>query len=64
MSKSSFTMRMDDELRDDLQAAADEDRRSLANLIEIVLVDWLEARKRRQGKRPTFGGAGPIDFPH
>jgi predicted transcriptional regulator len=51
MAKTSFTMRIDEGLRDDLQREADAERRSLANLIETVLSDHIDSRKRRRQKR-------------
>jgi hypothetical protein len=49
MSKSpspmgNLTLRIDDALRAELEAAAERDRRPVGNLIRCVLSDWVERR--------------------
>jgi hypothetical protein len=33
-----------------IQKAAKQERRSLSSLVEVILLDWLEARKRKLPK--------------
>jgi hypothetical protein len=43
-----FSLRLEDELHDELVVAAEEDNRPTANLIRCVLADWL--RRQREGE--------------
>jgi len=36
-----FSMRLDPALKDELQRVADSDRRTLTNLIEKILMEWM-----------------------
>jgi hypothetical protein len=40
----NFTLRLQEDLRDALAAAAEEDRRPVAGLVRNVLADWLDER--------------------
>ena len=45
MSKTPFHLRLDPALKAALEAEALRQSRSLNNLIEVALTEWLEARK-------------------
>jgi hypothetical protein len=47
---SKIALRVEPELRDRLEAAAELDRRPVANLIRNVLADWVDSRSR-EGER-------------
>jgi hypothetical protein len=47
---SKIAFRVERELRDRLEAAAELDRRPVANLIRNVLADWVDSRSR-EGER-------------
>jgi predicted DNA-binding protein len=57
----SYTMRMSEEKRAELQRLADADKRSLANYIDIVLDKHLEDARRRE---KLTHHTGSRDFPH
>ena len=40
--KSAISVRVDEELKDALEKAAKDDRRSMGSLVELVLSDWLK----------------------
>jgi uncharacterized protein (DUF1778 family) len=46
---SKIALRVEPELRDRLEAAAELDRRPMANLIRAVLADWID--RQAQGAR-------------
>jgi hypothetical protein len=41
---------LEPELRREIEAAADQDRRPLGNLVRCILADWAETRRREQGE--------------
>lgn len=43
---ASFTFRMPPELKEQLQVIADEERRTMASLVEKVLWDYVAARRK------------------
>ena len=47
---SRISLRLSDELRKRLERAAQQERRTLTNVIEIAIEDWLEARTKKVGK--------------
>jgi uncharacterized protein (DUF1778 family) len=49
---SKIALRVEPELRDRLEAAAELDRRPMANLIRAVLADWIE--RQAQGERTVW----------
>jgi predicted transcriptional regulator len=49
---SKIALRVEPELRDRLEAAAELDRRPTANLIRAVLADWIE--RQAQGERTVW----------
>jgi hypothetical protein len=49
---SKIALRDEPELRDRLEAAAELDRRPMANLIRAVLADWIE--RQAQGERTVW----------
>jgi hypothetical protein len=53
-----FTMRMDPRVKEAAEKAAVDDRRSLAALIEILLIDYLKDRGylTKDGRLPKRGG--------
>ena len=51
---SKIALRVEPELRDRLEAAAELDRRPMANLIRAVLEDWIDSQA--QGERVSNGG--------
>jgi hypothetical protein len=42
----NFTLRLEDELRAAIEAAAEQDRRPVGNFIRCVLSDWLKSQDR------------------
>ena len=48
---SKIALRVEPELRDRLEAAAELDRRPMANLIRNVLADWVD--RQVQGEQPV-----------
>ena len=42
-----FSLRLDPELKAELQRLADADRRSLSNFVEIILEDYVAASKKK-----------------
>jgi predicted transcriptional regulator len=46
----SIAIRLDDEMRDDLRAIADEQSRPVANLIVFALREWLAEYRKKDGK--------------
>ena len=53
-----YTIRMSDDLRERLERAAIEERRSVSNLIRMILEDWLEdeAEPPNRHQSATMGG--------
>jgi uncharacterized protein (DUF1778 family) len=49
---SKIALRVEPELRDRLEAAAELDRRPMANLIRAVLADWIE--RQAHGERTVW----------
>jgi predicted transcriptional regulator len=47
MRTAPFSMRLPPNLKAELQALADRDRRSLTNYIEVVLLQHIEREKRQ-----------------
>ena len=46
----SIAIRIDDEMRDELRAMAEEQARPMANLIVFALKEWLAAQKQKPTK--------------
>jgi hypothetical protein len=49
---ASLGVRISSEVKDALDRAAADDRRSTSSLVEKVLAEWLEARSYLGGKKP------------
>jgi predicted transcriptional regulator len=47
---SRLSLRLADDLRRRLERVAEQERRTLTNVIEIALEDWLNARTKRVSK--------------
>jgi predicted transcriptional regulator len=47
----TLKLKIEPELLERLQAAADQDRRTRSNLVRYVLADWLERRSSEHGAR-------------
>jgi predicted transcriptional regulator len=44
-----MAIRLDDEMKEELRAIAEEQGRPMANLIVFALKEWLAARKKKPG---------------
>jgi len=49
MKKETLHLRVDQSLKDRLSAAAEEERRTVSNLVLMILEVWLE-KERKHGK--------------
>jgi hypothetical protein len=47
MVKVPLGARVEPEVKTAIEKAAKQERRSLASLVEVILLDWLEARKAK-----------------
>jgi len=47
MSKTILHMKIEEELKEQLRQIADLENRSLSNLVEKVLIDFIEQKKER-----------------
>ena len=53
---TTFTLRMDPEVKQASEKGAADDRRSLSSLIEILLIDYCKKRGRRRAGCPRSRG--------
>jgi predicted transcriptional regulator len=44
-------VRVSKEIKDKLQAIADEEQRPLSNLVRIIITDWLKGREAQETKK-------------
>jgi len=57
MKTATLTLRVPPEVKELLAAAARADRRSLANMLEVIVVEYCERRAIRAATGPTTSGA-------
>lgn len=55
---ATLTLRVPPEVKELLAAAAKADRRSLANMLEVIVVEYCERRGIHAYASPTASGAG------
>lgn len=55
---ATLTLRVPPEVKELLAAAAKADRRSLANMLEVIVVEYCERRGIHADASPTASGAG------
>jgi len=48
MTKIPLGARVDLAVKTAIERAAKQERRSLSSLVEVILVDWLEGRKKKR----------------